>query len=87
MNAVGFDIESEVPTEDGRVDAVLRLQKLTVITEIKQSETKSAEKLLDSAMKQIYERRYYENYLGKVVLLAVAFSGKEVKCRMEFLDR
>jgi hypothetical protein len=65
----------------------LRLQKLTVITEIKQSETKSAEKLLDSAMKQIYERRYYENYLGKVVLLAVAFSGKEVKCRMEFLDR
>ncbi|MDR1155014.1 MAG: PD-(D/E)XK nuclease domain-containing protein [Bacteroidales bacterium] len=37
-------------------------------------------------MKQIHDKRYYEKYLGsgkKIVLLGLAFSGKDVGCRME----
>jgi hypothetical protein len=45
------------------------------------------ESLLDEAMSQIHDRKYYEKYLdGKRILLwAMAFSGKEVACRMENL--
>ncbi|MDR1338872.1 MAG: PD-(D/E)XK nuclease domain-containing protein [Prevotellaceae bacterium] len=40
------------------------------------------------AMKQIYDKKYYEKYAGsgeKIVLLGLAFSGKDVRCRMEAL--
>ncbi|MDR3260571.1 MAG: hypothetical protein LBT78_01910 [Tannerella sp.] len=40
--------------------------------------------LLDEAMAQIHDRRYYEMYLDrKVTLMGVAFTGKEVKYRLE----
>jgi hypothetical protein len=37
-------------------------------------------------MKQIRDRHYYEKYLDKgkaIVLMGLAFSGKDVACRME----
>jgi hypothetical protein len=35
-------------------------------------------------MRQIRDRRYYDAFLdGKVTLMAIAFSGKEVRCKME----
>jgi hypothetical protein len=36
-------------------------------------------------MTQIREKRYYERFLGErqVSLLAVAFTGNEIGCRME----
>jgi hypothetical protein len=35
-------------------------------------------------MQQINDRKYYEAYLDKnVMLMAVAFTGKEVKCKIE----
>jgi hypothetical protein len=38
-------------------------------------------------MKQIRDRRYYEKYLDrKVILLGVAFTGKEVACKMENIE-
>jgi hypothetical protein len=43
--------------------------------------------MLNEAMTQIHDRRYYNLYLGKVLLLGVAFSGKEVGCRMEEMNR
>jgi hypothetical protein len=36
-------------------------------------------------MKQIHDKKYYEKYKDKgkkIVLLSLAFSGKEVGCRM-----
>jgi hypothetical protein len=39
-------------------------------------------------MKQIHDKKYYEKYLGngkKIVLLGLAFSGKDVGCKMEAL--
>jgi hypothetical protein len=81
---LGFDIQSEVMTNIGRIDAVWQQPNLTVVAEIKYSAEKDADSLLNDAMKQIHDRRYYEKYLDKkVILLGVAFAEKEIKCRME----
>jgi hypothetical protein len=87
FKALGFKLDGEVPTEDGRIDAVWYLRNLTVIVEIKQHKTKSAETLLKEALQQIHTRKYYEKYLGEIVLLAVAFSDNNVECKMERLTR
>jgi hypothetical protein len=53
MKMLGFDIQGEVMTNIGRIDAVLH-------------------------------QRDYEAYLDKkIMLMAVAFTGKEVKCEMK----
>jgi hypothetical protein len=86
MKMLGFDIHGEDPTNVGRIDAVWHQRGLTVVAELKYSAEKSADSLLTAAMNQIYDRRYYEKYLDrKVLLLAVAFACKEIKCRMEKL--
>jgi hypothetical protein len=40
-------------------------------------------------MKQIHDKKYYEKYSGKgkrIILLALAFSRKEVGCRMDVME-
>ncbi|MDR3308438.1 MAG: ATP-binding protein [Tannerella sp.] len=87
MKMLGFEPQGEVPTSTGRIDSVLHHADLTVVAEIKYSAKKGAEKLLNEAMTQIRDRRYYERYLDrKVILMAVAFAGKEVRCRLEGLE-
>jgi hypothetical protein len=87
MKMLGFEPQGEVPTNTGRIDSVLHHADLTVVAEIKYSAEKDAESLLNEAMKQIHDRKYYEKYSDrKVILMAVAFAGKEVKCRMEGLE-
>jgi Holliday junction resolvase-like predicted endonuclease len=79
---LGFKVQGEVSTNIGRIDAVWKLSEMIVVAEVKYS----ADKLLDEATKQIHERKYYEAYLTetkKIILLSVAFSGKEIGCRME----
>jgi hypothetical protein len=84
MRMLGFDIRGEVLTNIGRIDAVWHQAGLTVVTEIKFHPGKHIDKLLDEAMTQISDRRYYEAYHDRqVTLLAVAFTGKEVKCLMK----
>jgi hypothetical protein len=84
MKMLGFDIRGEILTGTGRIDAVWRQPGLTVVAEIKYHARKKTDTLLDEAMTQIRDRRYYEAYLdGKVMLLAIAFTGKETKCKME----
>jgi Holliday junction resolvase-like predicted endonuclease len=87
MKMLGFAIQGEVMTNIGRIDAVWQQPELTVVAEVKYSGKKKAAKLLNEALKQIRDRKYYEKYLDakRVLLLAVAFSGKEVSCRMEFV--
>ncbi|MDR2643301.1 MAG: hypothetical protein LBC74_10955 [Planctomycetaceae bacterium] len=41
--------------------------------------------LLKETINQIHEKRYYNKYLGEVILLGIAFSGKQTGCRMEKL--
>jgi hypothetical protein len=85
MKLLGFDIQGEVITNIGRIDAVWQQPELTVVAEIKYSAVKvKADSLLNAAMEQIRDRCYYEKYLDRrVILMAVAFTGKEVRCRLE----
>ncbi|MDR3245339.1 MAG: ATP-binding protein [Prevotellaceae bacterium] len=83
MRLIGFKIQGEKPNNRGRADAVWEQPGLTVVAELKYHAEKKIETLLNEAMTQIHDRRYYNLYLGKVLLLGVAFSGKEVGCRME----
>jgi hypothetical protein len=84
MTMLGFEIQSEKETNFGRIDAVLRHSELAVVIEIKYHATTKPETLLKQAIQQIYDNHYYEPFLNKkVILLGLAFSGKEVSCRIE----
>jgi hypothetical protein len=87
MKLLGFDIQGEILTNTGRIDAVWRQPGLTVVAEIKYHSRKKIDGLLDEAMKQIRDRQYYEAYLdGKVMLMAIAFTERSVKCRIERIN-
>jgi hypothetical protein len=87
MKMLGFDIHGQIMTNIGRIDAVWHQPGLTVVAEIKYGAGKDTDSLLNEAMTQIRDRRYYEKYLDReVLLLAVAFTGKEVKCGMEEMN-
>jgi Holliday junction resolvase-like predicted endonuclease len=87
MTMLGFEPQNEVMTDKGCIDSVLHHADTTVVVEVKYSAKKGAERLLNEAMKQINDRKYYEKYSDrKVILMAVAFAGKEVKCRLEELE-
>jgi hypothetical protein len=91
ISLLGFEVQGELPTNAGRMDAVWKWQNFVVVAELKYLATeKPAEntipRLLNDAMTQIKERRYYERFSDdkhKIILLAVAFAGKETGCRME----
>jgi hypothetical protein len=85
MRLLGFKIHGEISNNLGRVDAVWEQPGVTVVAEIKYHAKKKINKLLNEAMKQIRDRRYYNRYLGKVILLGIAFSGKNTGCRMEVI--
>ncbi|GHT64929.1 ATPase AAA [Bacteroidia bacterium] len=87
MKMLGFDIQGEVMTNIGRIDAVWHQPDVTVVAELKYDAERKIELLLDDALTQIHEKKYYEKYLDrKVILLGLAFSGKEVSCRIEPLN-
>jgi hypothetical protein len=80
---LGFDIQGEISTNKGRIDAVLKQNDFVVITEIKYSIDKQPKEMLEAALTQINDKKYYEAYLDKkIILLCIAFNGKEVKCKM-----
>jgi hypothetical protein len=85
LNMLGFNIDAEVPTDKGRIDAVWTWENQTVIAEIKYATDGETGPLLNDALKQIHDRRYYERYAGdnrKIILLAIAFAGKEIACKV-----
>jgi hypothetical protein len=83
MRLLGFNIRAEEPNTFGRSDVVWEQPNLTVVAEIKYHAKKKTGTLLSEALKQIHDRRYYNRYSGKVLLLGIAFSGKQTGCRME----
>jgi len=83
----GFEIDGELQTHNGRIDAVIKInQKNIYIIEIKVSDKKAnINKELENALNQIHEKRYYDKYLSKnITLLPIAYSENDVKC--EFID-
>jgi hypothetical protein len=89
LDLLGFDVQAEVSTDKGRIDAVWTWNERVVIAEIKYAvDDGVTEPLLEKALSQIHERRYYERYAGcnrRIALLGIAFAGKEMACRMEEL--
>ncbi|MDR0864039.1 MAG: ATP-binding protein [Candidatus Symbiothrix sp.] len=84
MTLLGFNIQSEKTTNRGRMDAVLLQDELAVVAELKYHATTKLDTLLNQAIAQIYEKRYYEQFLDrKIILLGLAFNGKDVSCRIE----
>jgi hypothetical protein len=88
MTFLGFNIQSEKLTDKGRIDAVLEQDELAIVVELKYHATTPLDTLLNHAITQIREKHYYEQFLNKkILLLGIAFSGKEVGCRIESLKQ
>jgi hypothetical protein len=87
MRMLGFRVRAEEPNNLGRSDTVWEQPGFTVVAEVKYHAEKKIGTLLDEALKQIHDRRYYNRYTGKVLLLGIAFSGRQAGCRMEELKR
>jgi hypothetical protein len=88
LNLLGFEVQAEVSTDKGRIDAVWTWKDKVFVAEIKFAAKGKAATLLKAAFAQIKKNRYYERYQdGKkhISLLAVAFAGKEIVCKMEEL--
>ncbi|MDR1594428.1 MAG: ATP-binding protein, partial [Prevotellaceae bacterium] len=86
---LGFKPLGELSTNIGRIDAVWKLPGMNIVTEIKYSVDQPLDKLLDKASNQTRDRKYYEAFFdapGKIVLVSIAFSGREPGCRIETLD-
>ncbi|MDR1819653.1 MAG: ATP-binding protein [Methanobrevibacter sp.] len=83
LNLLGFEIDGEVSTDKGRMDAVLIIDDEAFIIEIKFSgDEDKIDVLVDEALGQIKDKKYYEKYLKyDVSFLGVAFADKEVKCK------
>ena len=90
MNVIGFDMDSEVSTSKGRIDAVLELSDTVYIMEFKyrdcapDASPETKKKLFDEALKdgleQITAKGYRDKYGGsgkKIIAAAFAFLGKD----------
>jgi hypothetical protein len=89
MNVLGFKAHGEVMTGQGRIDAVLEQPDTIVVSELKYHSKTKTTTLLRHAIKQIHDKNYYGKYVGKgkkIVLLGLAFSGKDVGCRMDTVE-
>ncbi|MDR2544101.1 MAG: ATP-binding protein [Methanobrevibacter sp.] len=88
LNLLGFKIEGEVITNIGQMDAVLIIEDLAIIVEIKFGKNKNKiDDLLVKALNQIKDNRYYEKYLKHdLVFLGVVFADNEVKCEFKRLN-
>ena len=97
MTLLGFDMDVEVSTSRGRVDAVLELDDKVYVMEFKyekcppdandDEKNKLFETALDDAMKQINDRGYCDKYKGggkTIFKAAFAFLGRdEIEMRVE----
>ncbi|MDR1523043.1 MAG: PD-(D/E)XK nuclease domain-containing protein, partial [Endomicrobium sp.] len=83
----GFEVESEVHTDKGRIDVVLKKGSTVVIVEIKYSKDNKPEEMLKEAMRQIRDNKYYQKYKNNnPTLLGIVFSeNKDIACRFEYV--
>ncbi|MDR0912788.1 MAG: ATP-binding protein [Methanobrevibacter sp.] len=85
---LGFNVISERVTNIGRVDAVIDEKEFTCICEVKYGDDKTNDELIEEAINQIYEKKYYEPYLRKnnIFLVGIGFSNRTVKAKFFDLD-
>ena len=99
MTLLGFDMDVEVSTSKGRIDAVLELDDKVYVMEFKfercppkanaEKKKKLFDKILDEAMAQIKDRGYHKKYIGSgktIYQAAFAFLGRdEIEMKTEIL--
>jgi len=87
LTLMGVKIDPEVLTDKERIDGVLEFQDKIYVIEFKYGKPGiSMEKLLDTAIKQIKERKYYERFLTEkknLFFLGVGFVEKEISYKIE----
>jgi hypothetical protein len=91
LDALEFKTEGESPTNTGFSDMVLEEEGFIAIAEFKFSKMKaksdipviSFDKMLEKALGQIEDKKYYEKYLDKkIIAIAVAFAGKQLRTKI-----
>jgi len=91
LTLMGVKIDPEVLTDKGRIDGVLEFSDKIYIMEFKYGKAGSKMKsLLNKAIKQIKEKKYYERFTGddrKVIFLAVGFIEKDINYRLELMRK
>jgi len=91
LSLLGVKIDLEVLTDKGRIDGVLEFPDKVYVIEFKYGKKGSKmENLLDKAIKQIKEKKYYERFMcedRKLIFLAVGFIGKEINYKMELMGK
>ena len=73
LTLLGFNIEAESCTNDGRIDAVVQTEDHIYLFEFKLDKD-------DSALSQIKEKEYFKKYLlssKKITLIGVNFDSKK----------
>jgi hypothetical protein len=87
MKILGLEIQGEISTSKGRMDAVLKKNDLIVVIEIKYSLIKSLNRMVDEAITQITDKEYYKPYADKnIILLGVAIKDREILCKLKPLE-
>ena len=69
LDLIGIHIESEVQTNNGRIDSVIKTEEFIYVVEFKFENNKG--------LNQIIEKKYYEKYLAdnrEIILLALNFN-------------
>ena len=90
MAMMGVKMQLERMTSVGIMDGVLELEDKIYVIEFKyQNGGITLDALVQSALDQIHDRKYYESYLAEnkqIILLGVGFLGKkEIDMKMEVL--
>jgi len=87
LKTIGFDVYGEVSSHKGDLDVVLDNNEIVLIIEMKHSAKSSFDYIINKAMNQIHEKKYYQPYLDKnIILLAIAVKDREVKCKFQHLN-
>ena len=86
----GYRVTSQKESGNGRVDLILEPRcegTVPIIMELKVSESEgSLEDDAAGAIGQIHDRRYYLGMKGDVILIGLAFCGKEVRGQVETIS-
>ncbi|MDR1819034.1 MAG: PD-(D/E)XK nuclease domain-containing protein [Methanobrevibacter sp.] len=89
LNLLGFEIDGEIVTDKGRMDAALIIDNEAFIIKIKFSkDANKIDAIINEALNQIKNKKYYEKYLKyNIIFLGVAFADKEVKCKFNEMKK
>ncbi len=89
MKLMGAEVNAEVLTDKGRVDAVLECDDRIYVIECKYGESgRKVETLTRNALRQIHAKKYYEPFLKKgkkILLLGIGFVEKTLGYQIEAL--